>query len=138
MSIPTPPISTELLTLYDVTPEAETKALLVDLIERTSELDRSTDPDLVKPTEALTRCQFNYFIDMAALGRDVSSRLGIDVDATTDIGGEPIPVNDFTVLTYDEFIAEKTVLATALAVTIPDIKAAFPGITTGFRPDVAR
>jgi hypothetical protein len=138
MSIVDPAIVTELLTLYDVTTDSETKALLVDLIERTAELDRSSEPGFVKPTEALTRAHFDYFIDVASLARNVSERLGIDVDASTIIGGETVLVNDFSVLSYDDFIDEKTILETALAISIPDIKAAFPAITIAFQADVSR
>jgi hypothetical protein len=138
MSISVPPIVAEVLSLYDVTDDAETRTLMGDLLYRGREIENSGEPGYVRPAESVVRAQFAYFVEVGAYAEYVCSLLGIDVDATVEIGGDSIPVYDFSVLAYDDFIDEKTLIATAFAIAIPDIKAAFPVFLVAFQADVGR
>lgn len=133
-----PPIVSEVLTYLDVTDDGALKALLADAMQRAFEVDRSSEPGFARPPESYTRAHFAYFVELAAYAEYVCSLQGIDVDATVVIGGDAIPIHDFSLLDYDDFIDEKTLIAAALEIAIPDIEAAFPVFFVAFEADIGR
>lgn len=138
MSVAPPPIVSEVLTYLDVTDDGALKALLADAMQRAFEVDRSSEPGFARPPESYTRAHFAYFVELAAYAEYVCSLQGIDVDATVVIGGDAIPIHDFSLLDYDDFIDEKTLIAAALEIAIPDIEAAFPVFFVAFEADIGR
>ncbi len=122
---------TEVLGVYDVNPEFQNKFLLNDSISRLVELD-SMFPQSRKPTKDVTAAMFDYFCELKQYAKDIAERQGIDTSATITIGGEKIPVYDFSCITYDQFHNDAADIVGYIDATYTDPFKTFPGLRGGF------